>query len=171
MPNIHDPSLPLFTGVVGTPGSCIYCIHSEQDHNRHGNEYACTQCLCTILIQQSALYDDSECPECSHYMYIHNRLNNWIVQCTACDCKYDANRPPTLLASNDPVDYPAHYTSDPSGVECIQITRHRNFNIGNAIKYLWRAGLKDTDAQIEDLQKAIWYINDEINRLNSEDLK
>ena len=42
----------------------------------------------------------------------------------------------------DPVNHPTHYTSDPSGVECIEITRHRNFNIGNAIKYLWRAGLK-----------------------------
>jgi hypothetical protein len=67
------------------------------------------------------------------------------------------------------VDHPKHYTSDPSGVECIQITRHRNFNIGNAIKYLWRAGLKDGDAKlIEDLQKARWYIADEIKRLGGE---
>ena len=65
----------------------------------------------------------------------------------------------------DNVNHPEHYTSDPSGVECIQITRHRNFNIGNAIKYLWRNGLKDSDSQIQDLQKAIWYINDEIERL------
>lgn len=66
---------------------------------------------------------------------------------------------------NDAVNYPSHYTSDPSGVECLTITRHRNFNIGNAIKYLWRAGLKDDKKQIEDLQKAIFYINDEIKRL------
>jgi hypothetical protein len=52
-------------------------------------------------------------------------------------------------------------------VECIQITRHRNFNVGNAIKYLWRAGIKDDAKQIEDLKKAIFYINDEINRLES----
>ncbi len=69
------------------------------------------------------------------------------------------------------VNHPPHYTSDPSGVECIQVTRHRNFNIGNAIKYLWRAGLKadpDTTAikkQVQDLEKAIWYIQDEIKRL------
>jgi len=63
------------------------------------------------------------------------------------------------------VNHPPHYTSDPSGVECIQITRHRNFNVGNAIKYLWRAGLKDDAKQIEDLRKAVWYINDEIARL------
>lgn len=66
---------------------------------------------------------------------------------------------------DDPVNYPKHYTSDPSGIECIQITRHRNFNIGNAIKYLWRAGLKDDNSDIQDLKKAVWYIEDEIKRL------
>lgn len=68
---------------------------------------------------------------------------------------------------NDNVNHPKHYTSDPSGVECFEITRHRNFNIGNAIKYLWRNGLKDSDSQVQDLQKAAWYINDEIKRLES----
>lgn len=70
-----------------------------------------------------------------------------------------------LTIVNDPVSHPAHYTSDPSGVECIQITRHRNFNIGNAFKYLWRAGLKDSSKNTEDLQKAVFYIMDEIARL------
>ena len=65
----------------------------------------------------------------------------------------------------DPVDNPEHYTVDPSGVECIQITRHRNFNVGNAIKYLWRAGLKDSNSVTQDLRKAIFYIQDEIARL------
>lgn len=74
---------------------------------------------------------------------------------------------------NDQVNHPKHYTSDPSGIECIDITRHRNFNIGNAIKYLWRAGLKENkdrkliDKQIEDLNKAVWYLVDEIHRLGS----
>lgn len=73
--------------------------------------------------------------------------------------------------SEDVVNHPKHYTSDPSGVECIQITRHRNFNIGSALKYLWRAGLKgdssmaQIDKQIEDLRKSIFYINDEIQRI------
>ena len=77
--------------------------------------------------------------------------------------------------AEDRVNHPKHYTSDPSGVECIEITRHRNFNIGNAIKYLWRNGLKDEadrtrrEKQIEDLEKAIWYINDEIHRLRFSD--
>lgn len=69
---------------------------------------------------------------------------------------------------NDPVDHPTHYTADPSGIECIEITRHRNFNVGCAIKYLWRAGLKDSDAHIQDLKKAAWYINDEICRLQGD---
>ena len=74
----------------------------------------------------------------------------------------------------DMVNHPDHYTSDPSGVECIEVTRHRNFNIGNAIKYLWRAGLKEDASkdilqkQVEDLRKAVFYINDEIARLTGE---
>jgi len=67
--------------------------------------------------------------------------------------------------SKDMVNNPAHYTSDPSGVECIEITRHRNFNIGNAFKYLWRAGIKNEDTVIQDLRKAIFYIEDEIKRI------
>lgn len=72
---------------------------------------------------------------------------------------------------NDQINHPKHYTSDPSGIECIDITRHRNFNIGNAIKYLWKAGLKEDkdrkliDKQVEDLNKAVWYLIDEIHRL------
>lgn len=74
----------------------------------------------------------------------------------------------------DMVNHPQHYNSDPSGVECIDIVRHRNFNVGNAIKYLWRAGLKnDADLKeglkhIEDLRKAIFYIEDEIQRVAGE---
>lgn len=74
-------------------------------------------------------------------------------------------------ATADNVNHPSHYTSHPSGVECIDITRHYCFAIGNAIKYLWRAGLKkdasmdDKKKEIEDLKKAIWYINDRITQL------
>lgn len=73
--------------------------------------------------------------------------------------------------NTDNVNHPAHYNSHPSGIECIEIARHHNFNIGNTIKYLWRAGLKseegmeDTDKQVEDLNKAIWYLKDEIKRI------
>lgn len=79
-----------------------------------------------------------------------------------------------VKVTHDKVNHPQHYISDPSGVECIEITRHRNFNVGNGIKYLWRAGLKEDvgmDAalkEIEDLEKCVWYIKDEIARLKKE---
>jgi hypothetical protein len=65
---------------------------------------------------------------------------------------------------HDPVNHPSHYTSHPSGVECVDVAEHYGFNIGNAIKYLWRAGLKSADP-VEDLRKAVWYVNREIARL------
>lgn len=73
--------------------------------------------------------------------------------------------------TQDNVNHPKWYTQHPSGVECITITRHYCFSIGNAIKYLWRAGLKkeqgleDIEKEVEDLNKAIWYINDRIRQI------
>lgn len=88
----------------------------------------------------------------------------------------------------DEVNHPAHYNAHPSGVECITIVEHMNFNVGNAIKYLWRAGLKKPsgvkitpppatgsgekfiiafpDKHLEDLEKARWYIDREIERIS-----
>jgi hypothetical protein len=62
----------------------------------------------------------------------------------------------------DMVNHPPHYRAHPSGVECIAVTEHMTFNLGNAVKYIWRADLKG-DA-IEDLRKAVWYIQREIER-------
>lgn len=62
----------------------------------------------------------------------------------------------------DMVNHPPHYTSHPSGVECIQITEHMGFNLGNALKYIWRADLKGS--AVEDLEKAIFYINRELTK-------
>ena len=79
------------------------------------------------------------------------------------------------MKEREMVNHPRHYNSHPSGIECIDIVRHHNFNIGNAIKYLWRCGLKTEegmdiqDKAIEDLQKAIFYIQDEIIRLQKKD--
>lgn len=63
----------------------------------------------------------------------------------------------------DMVNHPPHYTSHPSGVECIQVTEHLNFCLGNAIKYIWRSS--DKGDQIENLKKARWYVDREIARL------
>ena len=68
---------------------------------------------------------------------------------------------------HDAVNHPAHYTQHPSGVEAIQITEHMNFCLGNATKYIWRAGLKSANP-IEDLKKARWYIEREIARLEKQ---
>lgn len=66
----------------------------------------------------------------------------------------------------DYVNHPPHYGGNPEGIECIQVTRHLNFNLGNAIKYLWR--VDDKDDPVENLEKAIWYIKDEIGRRQAE---
>lgn len=63
---------------------------------------------------------------------------------------------------SDPVNHPDHYKAHPSGVECIEITEHMSFCLGNAVKYLWRADEKG--APLEDLRKARWYVDREIAR-------
>lgn len=68
------------------------------------------------------------------------------------------------MLADDPVNHPGHYTDHPSGVECITIVEHMGFNVGNAIKYLWRSELKGD--RMEDLRKAAWYVNREIERLS-----
>lgn len=81
------------------------------------------------------------------------------------------------IEEDENVSHPSHYTQlkEKSGIEVIDITRHLNFNLGNSIKYILRSGKKpiiDKDlsddfnkAAIQDLRKAIWYLNDEINRI------
>lgn len=71
------------------------------------------------------------------------------------------------------VNHPAHYTSSPAKcrkcqcpIECIDITRHLNFNRGNVVKYVWRMGQKG-DA-IEECKKALWYLQDELARMEAE---
>lgn len=59
---------------------------------------------------------------------------------------------------------PTHYNAHPSGVECIEVTRHLPFNLGNVVKYIWRAGLKENESEIKDLEKSLDYLNDEINK-------
>lgn len=78
--------------------------------------------------------------------------------------------------NNDKVNHPKHYTwlKDKCGVEVIDITRHMDFCLGNAVKYLLRAGHKteqgytDREKEVEDLRKSIFYINDRINQLTKD---
>lgn len=95
----------------------------------------------------------SECPE----------------KCFCADCQMErywkaiakADAAKLSLAAEE-VHHPSHYTAHPSGIECITITEHMGFNLGNAMKYIWRADLKG-DAT-KDLNKAVWYIQRELER-------
>jgi hypothetical protein len=90
------------------------------------------------------------------------------------DRALEAERPPRTETVEAPVDAapaedainPAHYRKHPSGIECIEVTRHMNFNVGNAIKYIWRH--LDKGDPIENLKKAQWYLDDEIRRLEQQ---
>jgi Protein of unknwon function (DUF3310) len=75
----------------------------------------------------------------------------------------DDNMRPVPEAPPEDAINPSHYRKHPSGIECIEVTRHMNFNTGNAIKYIWR--YLDKGDPIENLQKAQWYLDDEIRRL------
>lgn len=83
------------------------------------------------------------------------------------------------MTKQDRVEHPSHYTwlKDLCGIEVIDITRHMNFNLGNTIKYVLRAGhkseegLSDKQKHIEDLKKALFYIKDEIKRLEEKEKK
>lgn len=66
------------------------------------------------------------------------------------------------------VNHPSHYNEHPSGVECIDIIEHFSHNVGAAVKYLWRCGLKKSEDPIKDLLKAAWYANREAERLRKE---
>ena len=119
-------------------GECKTCFYSELD----GKLAPCNNCdnydkwvSRTIYIKQNISKPLSEA------------IKEWV------DCKEE---------EVDVVNQPPHYTEHPSGIECIQVTEHMGFNLGNAIKYIWRCDLKK-DA-IEDLKKAKWYIDREIDK-------
>jgi len=64
------------------------------------------------------------------------------------------------------VSHPDHYNNHPTGVECIDIVEHMCFNLGNAVKYIWRADFKEK--KLEDLRKAKWYIEREIEKISKQ---
>ena len=102
----------------------------------------------------------------AHYWYNVAEIKEHFVR---------VNFPTIIKNSSNRVEHPSHYTwlKDLCGIEVIDITRHMNFNLGNVIKYILRAGHKseegysDTEKAIEDLKKAQWYLNDEIQMKES----
>ena len=89
--------------------------------------------------------------------HTHKRDGDAHTVCFVPGCTWPEEPPPA-----DAVDHPKHYTSHPSGVECITVTEHMGFNLGNAIKCIWRADEKGN--ALEDLRKAAWYVQREIER-------
>jgi len=120
-----------------TNRECTTCFYSELD----GKIHPCNDCEgYDKWVNRSIFIRESAKP-------LSEAIKEWV------DCKEE---------EVDVVNQPPHYTEHPSGIECIQVTEHMGFNLGNAIKYIWRCDLKK-DA-IEDLKKAKWYIDREIDR-------
>ena len=116
--------------------SCSTCFYSELD----GKIHPCNDCEgYDKWVNRSIYIQEASKP-------LSEAIKEWV------DCKDEV----------DVVNQPKHYTEHPSGIECIQVTEHMGFNLGNAIKYIWRCDLK-LDA-IEDLKKAKWYIDREIDK-------
>jgi hypothetical protein len=116
--------------------SCSTCFYSELD----GKIHPCNDCEgYDKWVNRSIYIQEASKP-------LSEAIKEWV------DCKEEV----------DVVNQPKHYTEHPSGIECIQVTEHMGFNLGNAIKYIWRCDLK-LDA-IEDLKKAKWYIDREIDK-------
>lgn len=88
--------------------------------------------------------------------------NTFVPATEPYDQRLKGKNPDDIRPRGDMVNHPPHYCSHPSGVECITITQYMGFNLGNALKYIWRADLK-TDA-IEDMKKAVFYLNKEIEK-------
>lgn len=105
--------------------------------------------------------DGEECATCGGY----GRINEFDDPSSDRQMPDDTIKLMDAFALADAIN-PHHYKQHPSGVECITITEHFNFCLGNAIKYIWRAGLKSENA-IEDLHKARWYIEREIERMKN----
>jgi len=110
------------------------------------------------------------CTYCNQYFPTINSLTTHLGANNACREFFskEINDAPFSLAE-DPINHPVHYTNAQAScpkckaaVECIDVTRHLNFNLGNAIKYIWRCDSKGNPEK--DLQKAIWYLQDEIKR-------
>jgi hypothetical protein len=129
-----------------------------------GNMYRCRDCGTSW--EENMTVVGGPCPSCNSILE-HDYEYPDEYGCRQCGKKWRRGIVGDTTP-HDPVRNPKHYTSHPSGVECIEIVQHHNFNIGNAIKYLWRQGLKGEDNSIQDLEKARTYIEFEIARLRGE---
>ena len=115
----------------------------------------CSTCNYMLLSEH-----DEPCVRCRH-----TRLDSEPEYLTRPDLWTDPNNP---VRANDPVNHPSHYTKGKIEVADFIADQKLNFDRGNAVKYVCRAGSKDPEKEIQDLEKAIWYINHEIKTLKGE---
>ena len=99
--------------------------------------------------------------------------NKDILTCYSINCESDKeqveeNYNLIFGQGHDPVNHPSHYTKGKIEVADFIADQKLNFDRGNAVKYVCRAGSKDPDKEVQDLEKAIWYINHEIKTLKGE---
>ena len=123
-----------------------------------------SMCSCGASAGETVPRPDQICTACGEAPAYWRWRDPWEASRFLCNSCFNAFALPEKHPEPDPINHPPHYTQHPSGVECITITEHYNFNVGNAIKYLWRAGLKDGADAADDLAKAAWYVQREIDR-------
>lgn len=131
-----------------------------------GNKY---KCLHDQIINKELAFKKDYIYDCiDGATLIGNNNNKYIMH-------EDTNWDYYFVEYKDNVNHPSHYSwlKQKCGIEVIDITRHLDFDTGNAIKYILRAGYKkdsslsDKQKEIEDLKKAIWYLNDKIKLLEN----
>lgn len=109
-------------------------------------------------------FEEEACNQCGHLIFagqaFHNSDGSGRIYCSG-KCMEGVALFMVRGPKDDSINHPSHYTQHPSKVECIQITEHMSFCLGNAIKYVWRADLKGGE---QDLEKAIWYLERELMR-------
>ena len=120
-------------------------------------------------LKENEKKEEISCQGCKHalgnnkYDVICKEINSETLECFKNE-NYSAWQP-VEKTNNDSINHPSHYTSVVPGIECIDVVKHFNHCRGAAIKYIWRAGEKDKTKEIEDLKKAIKYIEFEIERI------
>lgn len=124
---------------------------------------------------KSAVYEHSKYLTDSKYFEEYDKTIKELI--TVPDVTFEKSKVKTISLEGasksilETIEHPSHYTSHPSGIECIEIAKYYDFCIGSAIKYLWRAGLKSEEGkstkekEIEDLKKAITFIQFKIDTL------
>src|SRR6185436_5413661 len=122
-----------------------------------------------IIIQHPAsLYERKALVKAVHDDYVAAVLAGELLSTEVCinhsDYLLDGPGKPETTKPKEAVDHPKQYNSHPSGVECIDIIEHMHFNVGSAIKYLWRAEFKGE--HLQDMKKAAWYCQREYERLS-----